>query len=195
MFSWKITKLCLHPSTTIKHLSSCNVTKYTLRAMLISFILEYFYTVGSHLEEDLGQNYFKTTNQNILFFIPNHFTWIILGIWSWKHMVANSDWTAHQGRGMSSNVCMPIMENWMCIMHLAFYILLWLWEKALLDFKHSASKHEILSIFQTNFWEQFELFAFFINNALTLNVGSSFQKKKKKSGIVHTAHCGKKSIC
>lgn len=72
------------------------------------------------------------------------------------------------------------MEVWMFIMHLALYILLWLWEKDLLDFKHSAFKHEIFSIFQTNFLEQFELFAFFINCDLTLNMGSSFQKKKKK---------------
>lgn len=44
-----------------------------------------------------------------------------------------------------------IMEVWMCIVHLALYILLWLWEKDLLDFKHSASKHEIFSTFQTSF--------------------------------------------
>lgn len=87
----------------------------------------------------------------------------------------------------------------MFIMHLALYILLWLWEKDLLDFKHSAFKHEIFSIFQTNFLEQFELFAFFINCDLTLNMGSSFQKKKKKNlnsfqALSRTAHGGKKSI-
>lgn len=183
MFSWKITQLCLHPSSTIMHLSLCSVTKYSLRAMLILLILEYG-PVFSHSklpsgEKILARIILKTKNQNFLFCISNHWTWIILGIWSWKHVVANRDWTAHQGRGKSSNIGMPIMETWMCIMHLAFCILLWHWEKDLLDFKHSASVHEIFCIFQTNFWEQFELFAFFINNPLTLNMGSSFQKKKK----------------
>ena len=50
----------------------------------------------------------------------------------------------------------------------------WKGEKDFSDFKHSAFKHKIFSIFQIDFQEQFELFTLFIKYALAINVDCAF---------------------
>lgn len=70
----------------------------------------------------------------------------------------------------------------MCTKHPALYNLIWLLrEESFPDFKHSAFKHKILSIFQTNLQLQFELFTIFINYAFAINVGCAFPKRRKKT--------------